>query len=152
MTEGAYDQASWHPHAARQPVVGTPGQPRAFTEVPSGPGLGQCLNLQTTQISPTAVLGSVSQNVRTCLKDLLGGAPPISSMGSTQRRSLAKATHPYTLPSGCYFCVLICVWVFGLCMSLITCMPGAHRSQKRLLNTLKTGVTDICERLCRTQS
>lgn len=50
------------------------------------------------------------------------------------------------------FVCLLCVWVFGLCMSLITCMPGAHRSQKRLLNTLKTGVTDICEWLCRTQS
>ena len=51
---GAYDQVSWHPHAVHQLVVETPGQPQAFTEGPFGPGLGQCLNLQTTQISPTA--------------------------------------------------------------------------------------------------
>jgi hypothetical protein len=118
MWKGAYDQASWHLHAAHQPVVGTPGQPQAFTEVPSGPGLGQCLNLQTTQISLTAVQGSVSQNVRTCLEGLLGGALPIHNVWvynvwNLRGKPRVKATCPHTPPSGRYFCF------YFLCMHVL---------------------------------
>ena len=34
-------------------------------------------------------------------------------------------------------CFFMCMGVCPACMSLITCMPGAHRGQERLLDTLR---------------